>query len=202
MTPHLRDFVRTMNWYTETSGPVLEIGSYIEANQEYLDMRLAFPPGPRYVGVDLIEGSGVDQVADLLDQDRMLALVDDIQPRAVLCLYVLEHLWNIREAAKVLGSMWQRNPESWLWISTHQNQPYHGTGKYPDYWRITAEGMKRLMEESGVDDPKVFVLESTTNPEDVVAVRQPKSMAWPGEAMTKTVNHLIRESKVKWEQYA
>lgn len=197
MTPHMIEFIRTMAHHAGISGPVLEIGSYIEVNQDHLNFRTAFPEGTPYVGVDVLEGPGVDRQVDLLNEEAMSRLVDEVQPKVVLCLYVLEHVWDIVTAARILGNLWRRNPESWLWIATHQNQPYHGTAKYGDYWRLTASGLKRLMEESGVDEPKVFTLANTNNPEDILAVRQPRSQPWPGEAMTTT----SRSVSVRWDQY-
>ena len=193
------EFVRNVAWFVPISGSVLEIGSYIEVNQEHLDLRRAFPPGTPYLGVDVLEGSGVNRQMDLLDPVQVSAAVEASSPNIVLCLYVIEHVWDISGAARALGNIWRKNPESWLWVATHQNQPYHGTEKYPDYWRLTASGLRYLMREAGLDDPKVFVLGNTSNPEDIVAIQQPRSMSWPGEAFSKTVRAV---EPTHWEQYS
>lgn len=179
------------------------MGSFIEAEQDHLDLRRAFRPGSPYVGVDLLDGRGVDRKADLLDQEAMAALVEELRPRVVLCLYVLEHVWEIGRAAAALGAMWKQNPESWIFVATHQNQPFHGTDHYGDFWRLTAPGLRRLMDESGIPDAKIFVLQNTSNPADIVAIRQPLSMSWAGEAMTKTVQRLevASTSPTHWEQW-
>lgn len=203
MTPHMIDFVRNFVWYADIDGPVMEIGSYIEVNQDHLDLRKAFRAGTPYLGVDVLDGPGVDRKADLLDSEQMSALVREFSPRTVLCFYVIEHVWKIREATAALAAIWNMNPESWLWVATHQNQPYHGTEKYGDYWRLTASGLGRLMDESGVPDAKIFALGDTTNPGDIIAIRQPLSKAWPGEAMTKTVQAVAMSDHrpTHWEQY-
>ena len=195
------DFVRNFAWFTEMRGPVLELGSYIESNQDHLDMRRAFPPG-KYVGADVLDGDGVDRKIDLLDINAVRALHAEVDPNVVLCLYVLEHVWDIRGATASLGALWKKKPESWMFVATHQNQPFHGTEKYGDYWRVTADGLHRLMEESGVPDCKIFVVDNVSNPPDVLAIRQPLSMAWPGEAMSKTVRavSLTQYASTRWEQ--
>lgn len=202
MTPHMLDFIRTFAWYADIRGPVLEIGSFIEAAQEHLDMRRAFPPG-KYLGVDVLPGPGVDRQVDLFNSKELEVAVEEVGPRVVLCLYVIEHVWEIQKAAAVLGDLWRKNPESWLFVATHQNQPFHGTDHYGDFWRITALGFQRLMIESGTPDIKVFVLGDTSNPGDVLAIRQPLSVPWPGEAMSKAVSAVsVSEcAPTHWEQY-
>lgn len=203
MTPRMVDFIRTFAWYADIEGPVLEIGSYIEVNQDHLDLRRAFRAGTKYLGVDVLDGPGVDQRANLLDEAEMLCLVKETSPKVILCLYVIEHVWEIVKASQVLAALWKANQESWIFVATHQNQPFHGTDKYGDFWRLTASGLARLMDEVGVPGSKVFVLGDTSNPEDVVAIRQPFSMAWPGEAMTKTVQAVAKSDfqPTTWGQY-
>lgn len=195
MTHHMLDFLRTFGWHVDMGGPVLEIGSYIEENQEHLDLRQVFPRGTVYVGVDILKGHGVDKQLDLFDQTRLNALVDDLKPKTVLCLYVLEHVWEIRRAMEIFGGLWKRNPESWLWVSTHQTQPYHGTKNYADYWRITGQGMQKLFE-SEVVGGHVLLHPDMSNPTDVVAVRPPASMGWPTKAFEKT----LKLVSTCWEQ--
>lgn len=195
MTPHALDLIRNAVWNFDMRGPVLEIGSYIEANQEHLDMRRAFPRGTPYVGTDVIEGPGVDRIANLLD-GGVVGIAAELQPRSILCLYVLEHVWEIQAAAHKLAETWRGNPPAWLWASTHQMQPYHGTDKYPDYWRITASGMKRLFNEAGLN-VVVLVHADTSNPPDVVAVRPPEGVVPSDDDWSR----LFRSCAVHWERY-
>ena len=198
MTPHMLDFIRSAVWYINIPGPVLEIGSYIEAGQDHLDFRRVFPPHTPYLGMDVIEGPGVNRVASILQPEQFMPVVEEQNPHVIFCLYVLEHIWEIRRAAKSLGDIWNRNRESWLWIATHQNQPFHGTSQYGDYWRVTASAMRLLMEEAGILEPKIFVLDNTSNPPDILAIRQPISMSWPGAEFSKVVK--VAEP-IHWEQY-
>ena len=203
MTSHMIDFIRNFVWFANVKGPVLEIGSYIEINQGHLDLRRVFSADTKYLGIDVLEGPGVDRKVDMFDAEEMSKIMCELTPKTVMCLYVIEHVWKINEAAAILGNMWKKDPESWLFVATHQNQPYHGTDHYGDFWRLTAPGLGRLMDESGVPDAKVFVLNDTSNPCDVFAIRQPLSMSWPGEAMTKTVQAVAISNyhPMHWEQY-
>ena len=166
------DFVRTLARCADLSGPVLDIGSYIEDGQASLDLRRAFPRGSRYVGVDVLEGPGVDHKCDFLDASQVDDLLVELQPKVIVCLYVLEHVWDIQLAARSLARIWRRSPGAWLIASTHQSQPYHGTANYPDYWRITYQGLTRLFTETGIDI-RVLAFPGNSNPSDVVAIRPP-----------------------------
>src|SRR5262245_19990055 len=99
----------------------------------------------------MLAGPGVDRVANLLVPQKIDAAYSAIQPRSIFCLYVLEHVWDIHGAAAALASLWKRDPESWLWVSTHQTQPYHATAQYGDYWRLTATGLRQLLADVGVE---------------------------------------------------
>lgn len=195
MTPHMLDFVRALAWHIPIQGPVLEVGSRIEGGQEHLDLRQAFPRGTKYVGSDIVGGPGVENVVDIFDGGNIGAMVENIQPALVLCLYTLEHVWEIQQIAGVLAKIWNSG-ERWLIVSTHQCEPYHGTPNYGDYWRITASGMKRLFDETATKGSSIFVHSDSSNPRDVVAIRQPKSMTWPGEAVAAA----LRATTAHWEQ--
>lgn len=180
MTQHMFDLVREL--FALEGGPVLEIGSYIESKQDHLDMRGAFRPGTPYIGIDANPGAGVDFVVDLLNPAEMDILLQRFTPRITLCLYVVEHAWKIHDAMRVLANIWNRNPESWMLIATHQNQPYHGTAKYGDYWRLTLQGLRQLAVEAGFPAPAhVYGHYDTSNPDDIVLIRTPASMPrpWP-----------------------
>lgn len=218
MTEHCFHFVRNTIYFASAQGPVLDIGSYIEDKQEHLDFRLGFVNPVRYVGVDVIPPSGtvdeqgekkqvmprgVDRNGNVLDREDLLAIAKEIDPKIILCLYVLEHVWEIGKAAENLSALWNAHPQAWMFVSTHQNQPFHGTINYPDYWRITASGLRKLFADAGTPDPHVFVSQDTSNPEDVVVVRQPISMDWKdAEAIFKNViNATMFPPRPRWETY-
>ena len=178
MTQHMFDLVREM--LAPVGGPVLEIGSYVESQQDHLNMRNAFPADTHYIGIDANPGAGVDFVVDLLSPTEMDVLQRAFTPRVVLCLYVVEHAWRIHDAMRALADVWKRNPESWMLVATHQNQPYHGTAKYGDYWRLTLQGLRQLAIEAGFPSPAhVLGHRDTSNPDDIILIRQPQSMPHP-----------------------
>ncbi len=198
MTPRMLDMIRCVGWHVAMQGPVLEVGSYIEESQGHLNLRQAFPRGTPYVGTDVLSGPGVDRIVSVLDAEQMNAVADSIQPKTILCLYVVEHIWDLDTAFRVLGGLWQKHPESWLWVSTHQNQPFHGTSRYGDYWRVTTTTMHRLLEEvGGIQGAHVLVHADTSNPEDVVGVRQPTSLAFP----VADIEAAFRTTAAHWEIY-
>lgn len=219
MTDHCFHFVRWVVYYASLRGPVLEVGSYIEAQQDHLNLRKTFPDGTAYVGVDVIpivkstvpspddptqqveienKPPGVDRYGDLMDESQLLSVADEVRPQIILCLYVLEHVWEIRKAAATLGALWRRHPESWIWVATHQSHPLHGTEKYPDYWRVTVPGMRRLMDEAGIPDTHIFSHEDVTNPEDIIAIRQPSSMEWSEDIFANAIRDTSHPPQARW----
>lgn len=177
MTAHMLNLVRHLARAGKfKNGPVLEIGSYIEKQQDHLNMRSVFDADAQFVGTDVNPGPGVDKVMDLLNRKQIDELLGEISPRAILCLYTLEHAWEIHEATANLAYIWQKNPNAWLIVSTHQNQPFHGTENYGDFWRLTLDGLHRLMTRSGIPAVHLMSYPVGTNPEDVVAIRPPMAM--------------------------
>ena len=120
------------------TGPFLEIGSRDYGNTQ--DLRSMFP-GETYVGVDLSEGDGVDKVLDLT---QAFETVDQALGRqrfgTIFSFSVMEHCdqpflmaENMTRLLKPGGKIVLSVPFAWK---------FHG---YPsDYWRFTAEGVKKL----------------------------------------------------------
>lgn len=158
-----------------------------------LNLRKAFSVGTSYLGIDRIAGPGVDEIVDLLDSAQVEVVRDHLKPSTIICLYVLEHVWDIQGAARALGALWSKCPNAWLLVSTHQNQPYHGHGPdrpdlYDDFWRLTPVGMRRLLAESGVPDVHLLLWPDALNPEDIVAIRQPLAIEWPSAAVARSLS--------------
>jgi hypothetical protein len=53
------DLVKALASQDGSRGLVLEIGSLVESEQDHLDLRQLFL-GQRYVGLDVVDGPGVD----------------------------------------------------------------------------------------------------------------------------------------------
>jgi SAM-dependent methyltransferase len=125
------------------SGPFLEIGSRDYGSTQ--DLR-SFFPGETYVGVDLSQGDGVDRVLDLT---QPFEAIDEAlgQQRfgTIFSFSVMEHCdqpflmaENMTRLLKPGGKIVLSVPFAWK---------FHG---YPsDYWRFTAEGIKKLFP--GID---------------------------------------------------
>ena len=178
MTQHMFDLIRDL--FGAADGPILEIGSYIESKQDHLNMRNAFRSDVRYVGIDANPGAGVDFVVDMLNPKEMDTLLRVLAPRITICLYVIEHTLRVHDAMRALADVWKRAPESWMLVATHQNQPYHGTPKYGDYWRMTLQGLRQLAVDAGFPEPAyVAGHHDTSNPDDIIFIRQPQSMPDP-----------------------
>lgn len=114
-------------------GPVLICGSNLYDTQKE-DRRKRYPNA---IGVDMIEGEGVDIVANLEDR----RVVNQIGPfNHVECISVLEHSrkpWLMAQNIKAMML-----PGATILISVPFAWRRHA---YPsDYWRFTIEGVKEL----------------------------------------------------------
>lgn len=122
------------------AGPVLEIGSRDYGNTEQLR---PFFQGEDYLGVDMLEGKGVDKVVDFTRPfDEVDAAVGGQRFGTIICLSVLEHcdqpFLMAQNMARLLA------PGGCVVVSVPFVFKFHG---YPsDYWRFTPEGVKKLFQ--------------------------------------------------------
>lgn len=119
-------------------GPILEVGSADYGTTQ--DLRSLFP-GEAYLGVDMLEGRGVDQVLDLTRPfEEIDAALGRRRFRTVFCLSVLEHCDQPFAMADAITRLLE--PGGRAYISVPWVWKFHG---YPsDYWRFTHEGVKKL----------------------------------------------------------
>lgn len=116
-----------------TPGRTLIVGSQIYAGKE--DRRKRYPDA---VGVDMLEGPGVDVVVDLEGP-----IPDDWAFSHIECMSVLEHSrrpWllaaNLQAMLEEGGTIYVAVPLMWR---------FHG---YPsDYWRFTFQGIEALFPD-------------------------------------------------------
>lgn len=129
---------------------ILEVGSRIHVPEAtWLNNRDLCPEGGEWLGVDMQEGLGVDQVVDC----EMLPMDWDNRFTGVLNSEVLEHTPHptqmLREMYRVL------QPGGTLLLTTLLTHPIHG---YPnDYWRFTSEGIKHLLLDSGFKEENIHL---------------------------------------------
>ena len=131
---------------SKLDGPFLEVGSRDYGSTQNL-RPLFFGKGD-YVGVDLIDGPGVDCVTDLTAD---FALIDEELEGerfgTIICLSVLEHCAQPFRMAENLTRLLK--PGGTICLSAPFAWKFHG---YPsDYWRFTHEGIKVLFPKIRFD---------------------------------------------------
>lgn len=91
-----------------------------------------------YVGVDIEDGSGVDEVCDVRS---LLARFGESSFDVVISTEMLEHVEDWKEVVSILKRVVRTN--GLLLVTTRSaGFPYHG---YPfDFWRFEVEDMKRI----------------------------------------------------------
>jgi hypothetical protein len=126
---------------------VLEIGSY-DINGGLRET--IAPLAKRYVGIDIEEGPGVDQV--LLPTADLTSIFGG-RYDAVICTEVLEHAHDWRTMVHHIKAI----PTELILVTTRSpGFPYHA---FPDdYWRYTVEDFQYLFAD-------MDIIELTTDPE-------------------------------------
>ena len=120
-------------------GPVLEIGSRQVQGEAVGNLRPIFP-GKEFVGCDMLPGPGVDRIENL----ERLSLPDG-WAGTVLCLSVLEHMWDVRRGADEIRRV--TAPDGLALVVTLFEFHLHA---YPeDYWRFSPRALVRLMQGFG-----------------------------------------------------
>lgn len=87
MTPSIIDFVKSKTSHIESFGNVLEVGSY-NVNGSVRDV--IKPRSNSYLGVDIVEGPGVDRVVADLEE----LLNEEGRFDTIACCETLEHTLN------------------------------------------------------------------------------------------------------------
>jgi SAM-dependent methyltransferase len=135
---------RIKNYLTQhkelLQSPILEIGSKRFDAPAWWNCNKDLQSGGDWLCVDMQEGQGVDEIADI----HNLAY-NDCSFQSILCSEVLEHVQypavGLSECHRVLKD------DGWIVLTTLFSFPVHG---YPnDYWRFTPEGMRCLLVDAG-----------------------------------------------------
>jgi SAM-dependent methyltransferase len=117
--------------------PIYEFGALrVPGQEEIADLRPFFP-GKTYIGTDMREGTGVDQIIDL----HNIGLAPGTVGTAIM-LETLEHVEYPRKAIENIHS--SLRDDGVFILSSLMNFPIHD---YPyDYWRFTPEGFNSLLK--------------------------------------------------------
>jgi len=134
---------------------VLEVGI---AGDEPPGANREFFHSPSYFTADKDVNLKPDFVIDLVDpktyHDPLIRGVSDI----VICSQVLEHIWELEEAASAL---WQLTAiDGRCVVDVPFCYPAHigfEGDPNPDYWRLTPQGLERLLRRAGFGKVDVWV---------------------------------------------
>lgn len=138
MTNNIRRAVEDLKQSYALTGKILEIGS-LDVNGTIRDL---FPEA-EYIGIDLVEGSGVDIV-----MDSHYLEFDSEKFDGVISICTLPHdsqpFMTMNEIRRVL------KPDGWLLINVASlHAPEHNN---PDYWRFLPDGFRCLLEGFSIDE--------------------------------------------------
>ena len=137
MRQTIKDLVSIVVSTLQIKEPIYEFGSLQVSGQEgFADLRPLFP-GKEYVGVDMRQGIGVDQILNLhkinLPQESV---------GTVICLDTLEHVEYPHRALEEIHRVLK--PDGIAIISSVMYFPIHD---HPDdYWRFTPEAFRSLLK--------------------------------------------------------
>ena len=112
-------------------------------------------PDSQFVGIDIVEGSNVDEIVDAYDlYPHFKANYFD----AVLCLHVIEHLHSIHIVLEEIDIVLTQ-PGGYLYVSIPTiGYPVHN---HPgDYWRLTEQAVREVI----MDGYEVLSLEHAKSP--------------------------------------
>ena len=97
----------------------------------------------KFVGIDLFEGSNVDDVLDICSPPKALKMKLGEEPfDLVICCHVLEHTRDPLRAARNIESVLRRG--GLAYIATPWSQAFHATPD--DYWRFSVRGLMLMFE--------------------------------------------------------
>ncbi|VVT31685.1 methyltransferase domain-containing protein [Rhizobium sp. EC-SD404] len=130
-------------------GPFLEIGSRDYGDTQ--NLRALFAPKGDYIGIDALEGAGVDRVVDLTQpMETISAALGGQRFGTIFCMSVMEHCRQPFAMADAITKLLK--PGGVLCLSVPFAWQFHG---YPsDYWRFTHEGVKQLFPDLVFDEAK------------------------------------------------
>ena len=129
----------------KSGSPVLEIGPMQEQwtplKEYFIDTRKFYlNQGIPYLSTDIDNTSGSDVICDILDLKKNF---QQGSVQSIIALEVIEHVSKIWELSEIFSHI--LIPGGKIFIST----PYYffRHAPFPDYWRISEDGLRLLFEE-------------------------------------------------------
>lgn len=120
---------------------IIEIGSRADTGEKNAEFSRKFPNAARYVGVDYLDGPGVDVVADA---HRLTQTFEPESFDGVVSLATFEHIAYPWLAALEMAKVAKQG--GFILVHTLQTFALHGAPY--DYWRFSAKGMRTLFPRS------------------------------------------------------
>ncbi|UCF80060.1 MAG: methyltransferase domain-containing protein [Acidobacteriota bacterium] len=160
MRDNIKEIVRIASRSFRFPEPVVEVGSFQVAGQEgYADLRGYFP-NQRYIGCDMREGAGVDQLEDI---EKGLSFEDGSVGAVVSC-DTLEHVFDVFRFMEETNRVLMRGG-----YALHVSLMCHPIHNHPhDYWRFTPECFRRLLEKIG--EPLILAQGAPNFPHTVIGI--------------------------------
>ena len=118
--------------------PIYDMGSRQQQGQEFFADVRPFFPNKEFIGVDYIDGLGVDKVMDIENLDLL-----DKSVGSIICMDVFEHTKKFWKATDEFKRVLKNN--GLIFLLTCGAYPIHA---FPnDYWRFTPQGIESLFED-------------------------------------------------------
>lgn len=185
------------------SDSILDIGTSQRFAKELKPYEALFE-GKKYVAAGYLPPRGHGEYDCDCHQDIEKMDFEDGRFDAVICLEVLEHVGNPFRAAREIARVLR--PGGHLLLTAPFLAQHHGKGSvsqrhdgYPDYWRFTHEGLRRMfgdfrdVEVVPLDGPIEFRLKQFVNPRILEAslVRRVIDAVDPARPGRATTRHLL-----------
>jgi hypothetical protein len=142
MRQSIHELLRALTSLLPSNGRIVELGSLQHQPQRVADLRPLFLEARTYVGIDSVEGPGVDVVDDIQE----LSSQKDASADVVLCVDTLEHVRHPHMAMEQLGRV--LDAFGWALVVTVFSWPVHGPAGQ-DLFRFTVDGLAAVLDHSG-----------------------------------------------------
>jgi hypothetical protein len=146
-------------------------------------------------GIDIIEGEGVDFVADIIDSSSEFIIDHREAFNTVVCMEVMTHVKNPFEAAKNLMSMLK--PGGTMVLSECYVRKI---SKMPlDLWRFTYDGTKQLYSILRFDDDRARISLTRDKGENLMPLKYPLPQVLPEKHPDETeIGYFLRRLHKKF----